>query len=87
MNQGEVPEWLNGALSKSVGPFGSREFESLPLRFYFSEQDLLDKNHRACFIFSHVEKKLETKVFNWLDMNGERIQQSEKGTVGFIFMI
>ncbi len=39
--RGEVPEWSNGAVSKTVVPYGYRGFESHPLRHLV----LVSENH------------------------------------------
>ena len=55
---GEVPEWSNGAVSKTVVPYGHRGFESLPLRHVFlikgSKKMIKAQNHRHLPDFGKV---------------------------------
>ena len=47
---GEVPEWLNGAVSKTVVRFAYRGFESLSLRHEYPDDNTIrDTCHNRCF--------------------------------------
>jgi hypothetical protein len=55
-NIGEVPEWLNGAVSKTVVALtGHRGFESLPLRSYETPKSQRLRNFVLCLVVRFIK--------------------------------